>query len=88
MLKNLRGERFGNTYEIEPRIVCELVYDFIQPNPRTEAGSTLRFSAHRRIRWDLGPDDVDTVEDVKRLYEEDLGRTIASAGAIFVPPSG
>jgi DNA ligase-1 len=86
-LKQLRGERFGNTYEIEPRIVCELVYDFIQPNPRSEAGYTLRFPRIRRIRWDLGLDDVDSVEDVARLYQEDLGRSTGSAGAIFIPPS-
>jgi DNA ligase 1 len=81
----LRGKRFGATYEIEPRIVCELVYDFIQRNTRTEAGYTLRFPRIRRIRWDLGPDDVDTVEDVERLYLEDLNRAEASSEGVYVP---
>lgn len=86
-LRPLRGKRFGNTYEIEPRIVCELVYDFIQKNPRTEAGYTLRFPRIRRIRWDLGVDDVDTVEDVERLYLEDMARATAENEGIYVPPA-
>lgn len=85
LLKPLRGQRFGPTYEIEPRIVCELVYDFIQSNPRTEAGYTLRFPRIRRIRWDLGLDDVDTVRDVERLYQEELSRTTSETGAVYVP---
>lgn len=85
LLKPLRGKRFGPTYEIEPRIVCELVYDFIQSNPRTEAGYTLRFPRIRRIRWDLGLDDVDTMHEVERLYQEELSRTTSEAGAVYVP---
>jgi len=85
LLRPLRGQRFGSTYEIEPRIVCELVYDFIQKNSRTEAGYTLRFPRIRRIRWDLGPEDMDTVADVERLYREDLSRTTSETGAIYIP---
>jgi DNA ligase-1 len=85
VLRPLRGQRFGSTYEIQPKIVCELVYDFIQSNPRTEAGYTLRFPRIRRIRWDLGVDDVDTVADVERMYQEDLTRSIAPEQAVYVP---
>jgi DNA ligase-1 len=84
-LAPLRRERFGSTYAIEPEIVCELVYDFIQENPRSEAGYTLRFPRIRRIRWDLALDDIDTVADVARLYREDLERGGAAEAGVYVP---
>jgi DNA ligase-1 len=83
-LRPLLGQRFGSTYEVAPSIVCELVFDFIQPNPRTEAGYTLRFPRIRRIRWDRAPEQIDTVAEVERLFHEGL-RSPSAHGATFIP---
>ena len=66
-IKKLIVEKFGPTLSLRPGIVVELEFDSIQVNSRTKAGYTLRFPRFRAIRWDLGPDDVDSLKDVERL---------------------
>ena len=74
-IKELTVERYGPTVGLRPGIVVELEFDGIQINPRTKAGYTLRFPRFRAIRWDLSPDDADTLADVERLVEGKLART-------------
>lgn len=66
-IKKLIVEKFGPTLSLRPGIVVELEFDSIQVNSRTKAGYTLRFPRFRAIRWDLGPNDVDSLKDVERL---------------------
>ncbi len=68
--KSLIVERFGPTLSLKPGIVVEIEFDDIQINKRTKAGYTLRFPRFRRIRWDLSPDDTDTLVDVEELYRK------------------
>ena len=68
-IKKLIVEKFGPTLSLRPGIVVELEFDSIQVNSRTKAGYTLRFPRFRAIRWDLGPDDVDSLRDVERLAQ-------------------
>ena len=68
-LKKLVVEKFGPTLSLRPWLVVELEFDSIQANKRTKAGYTLRFPRFRSIRWDLGPDDVDTLQEVERLAQ-------------------
>lgn len=67
-IKNLTVERYGPTLGLLPELVVELEFDDIQVNNRTKAGYTLRLPRFKRIRWDLSPDDVDTLKDVENLY--------------------
>ena len=67
-IKPLAVERFGPTLSLKPGIVVEIEFDGIQINKRTKAGYTLRLPRFKAIRWDLSPDDADTLEDVERLY--------------------
>ncbi|TVR13177.1 MAG: hypothetical protein EA391_14450, partial [Balneolaceae bacterium] len=50
----------------------EIEFDEIQINKRTKAGYTLRFPRFRAIRWDLGPNDVNTLKDVEAYYQQSL----------------
>lgn len=75
--KEIRGlilDKFGPTLGLKPQIVIELEFEEIQLNKRTKAGYTLRFPRFKAIRHDLSIHDVDSVSDVKRLYEAQLHR--------------
>ncbi len=68
-IKKLTVERYGPTLGLMPGLMVELEFDDIQLNKRTKAGYTLRLPRFKRIRWDLSPDDADTLKDVERLYK-------------------
>ncbi|MDR9416735.1 MAG: hypothetical protein RI564_10650, partial [Gracilimonas sp.] len=71
-IKKITAEKYGPTLGLYPDIVIELEFDDIQINKRTKANYTLRFPRFKAIRWDLSPDDVDTLQDVERLYQEKI----------------
>ena len=73
-IKEITAEKYGPTLGLYPDIVIELEFDDIQVNKRTKANYTLRFPRFKAIRWDLSPNDVDTLKDVERLYEEKLNQ--------------
>ena len=85
-LQRLRGKRFGTTYEIEPRIVCELEYDAIRVSPRTDAGYKIRIACIRCVRWDLSIDDAATVADIERRHRRQ--REALSLERAVVRPRG
>ncbi|MBP2172621.1 ATP-dependent DNA ligase [Methanococcus voltae] len=53
---------------VEPKIVFEVSYEEIQASEKYEIGYALRFPRVINIRYDKGIDDINTVEDVKRIY--------------------
>lgn len=71
-IKQITAEKYGPTLGLYPDIVVELEFDDIQENKRTKANYTLRFPRFKAIRWDLSSDDVDTLKDVERMYQEKL----------------
>lgn len=71
-IKDLTVEKYGPTLGLIPDIVIELEFDDIQVNKRTKANYTLRLPRFKAIRWDLGPDDTDTLKDVEQMYEEKI----------------
>ncbi|PWN07744.1 ATP-dependent DNA ligase [Rhodohalobacter mucosus] len=73
-LKKLAVERYGPTLGLKPGIVVEIEFDDIQINKRTKAGYTLRLPRFRAIRWDLAPDDSDTLKDVEKAFERKMER--------------
>ena len=52
-----------------PRVVVEVAYNEIQRSPTYECGMALRFARITRIREDKDPDDVDTIQKVRDIYE-------------------
>ena len=73
-IKDLAVERYGPTLGLIPEIVVELEFDDIQVNKRTKANYTLRLPRFKAIRWDLSPEDADTLKDVERIYREKIDR--------------
>lgn len=73
-VKELTVEKYGPTLGLLPRLVIEVEFDDIQINKRTKAGFTLRLPRFKSIRWDLGPDDVDTLKDVENLYSNKINQ--------------
>lgn len=71
-IKELTVEKYGPTLGLLPELVIEIEFDDVQVNRRTKAGFTLRFPRFKAIRWDLGPDDTDTLKDVERYYNQKL----------------
>ena len=73
-IKDLTVERYGPTLGLIPEIMVELEFDDIQVNKRTKANYTLRLPRFKAIRWDLDPNDADTLKDVERMYQEKIDR--------------
>jgi hypothetical protein len=54
---------------VEPRIVLEVTFDRVQPSSRHNSGYALRFPRIVRVRSDKPPEEIDTLETVRRLAE-------------------
>jgi len=88
-IKELTVEKYGPTLGLLPQLVIEIEFDDVQINKRTKAGYTLRLPRFKAIRWDLGPDDVDTLKDVERYYQQkvEANRTDQSENPSFFRPA-
>ena len=73
-IKELTVEKYGPTLGLLPELVVEIEFDDIQVNNRTKAGYTLRLPRFKAIRWDLGPDDADTLENVEQTFAKKLNQ--------------
>ncbi|MEM5777518.1 MAG: ATP-dependent DNA ligase [Candidatus Aenigmatarchaeota archaeon] len=69
MLKPLIISEKGNNVNFKPKIVISVDYQEIQVSPNYESGFALRFPRFVALRQDKGPEDVDSVERIKYLYE-------------------
>jgi ATP-dependent DNA ligase I len=70
LLKPLIVEEKGIKVKIKPKVVVEVVYQEIQKSPTYSSGYALRFPRLIRLRPDKAPKDADTIETIKKLYEE------------------
>ena len=69
-LRPLIIEEKGRIVRVKPKIVIEVAYEEIQKSPTYDSGYALRFPRVLRNRSDeKGIDDVNTIEDVERLYK-------------------
>lgn len=59
----------GRVKVVEPQIVLEVAFDAVTKSDRHRSGFALRFPRIKRIRDDKRPDEVNTLEDVERIYE-------------------
>lgn len=59
----------GLRLEVEPRIVLEVAFNNMMRSTRHESGYALRFPRIVRLRPDKRPEDADTIETVKEIYE-------------------
>jgi DNA ligase 1 len=68
------GEWDGWRYKIPPKVVLEIAFDRIQESKRHKAGYALRFPRIARIRDDKTPEQISTIDEVRRIYEGQMKR--------------
>ena len=69
-LQGLALDDDGYTVTVNPVVVLEVEFNEVQRSPHYRSGYALRFARVKRIREDKGGGDVDSLGEVKRLYEE------------------
>jgi DNA ligase-1 len=60
----------GHRVDVQPSIVVEVAYNEIQESPTYKCGMALRFARITRIREDKSPEEADTIQRVRRIYEK------------------
>jgi len=69
-LKELTIKEEPHRVFVIPKIVVEVAYNEIQKSPKYECGMALRFARITRIRDDKTPEEADTIQRVKEIYEK------------------
>jgi len=58
----------GRQVKIEPSIILEIAFSEIVESPESETGYSLRFPVVKRIRNDLGLDEIDTLDRIESIF--------------------
>jgi ATP-dependent DNA ligase I len=78
-------EDHGYRRTVEPKIVLEVAFNNIQKSSRHESGYALRFPRIVRTRTDKGVSEIDTLENVAKLFAR---QTVAPEGTTTVARRG
>ena len=70
---NIESEK-GNKVKIKPKIVIEVAYEEIQKSPTYSSSYALRFPRLLRVRWDMGPEGVDDLDRIEKIFKMQKGR--------------
>jgi ATP-dependent DNA ligase I len=65
---------YGHLREVEPKIVLEVAFNAIMRSGRHDSGFALRFPRIVRVREDKLPTEIDTIEEVERIYSSQHGK--------------
>jgi len=78
LFKSIALSDNGRVFQVKPQLVMELAFDQITESERHASGFALRFPRIKRIRYDKGPGDIDTLERVREIYHSagNLGRKL------------
>jgi len=68
-LLELKVHETPTTVYVRPEIVVEVAFNEVQRSPHYPSGYALRFARIKRIRLDKGPEDADTLDRLRELYE-------------------
>ena len=60
----------GHRVDVQPSIVVEVAYNEIQESPTYKCGMALRFARITRIREEKSPEEADTIQRVRQIYEK------------------
>ncbi len=74
MIESIKINEIDGETIVEPKIVLEVSYEEIQESDKYECGYALRFPRVVRIREDKSIDDINTLEDVKRIFAIQKGK--------------
>lgn len=69
-LKELAVKEEHGHVVVVPKIVVEVAYNEIQKSPKYKCGMALRFARIARIRDDKSPEEANTIQKVKEIYEQ------------------
>ena len=64
--------RDDGTVHVRPELVVEIAFNDLQESPHYPGGLALRFARVKGYRPDKRPQEADTIETVRRIYEESL----------------
>jgi DNA ligase-1 len=73
-LQELKSHEEEFTVTVKPRIVVEVAYDEIQRSPHYKSGFALRFARITRIRDDKTPNEADSLQRMRSLYDKQFSR--------------
>jgi DNA ligase-1 len=73
VLKPLIEFESGDGVTLKPEVVVEIAFQEIQASPQYDSGFALRFPRVMKVRDDKSPDEADTLERLKGLYEAQRG---------------
>jgi DNA ligase-1 len=62
-------EKFGPVRTVKPELVFEIAFEGIAASNRHKSGVALRFPRISRWRTDKKPDEINTLEDLKKMLE-------------------
>ncbi|MFL5741040.1 MAG: ATP-dependent DNA ligase [Flavisolibacter sp.] len=62
-------EKFGPVRTVKPELVFEIAFEGIAASNRHKSGVALRFPRISRWRQDKKPDEINTLEDLKKMLE-------------------
>lgn len=62
-------EKFGPVRTVKPELVFEIAFEGIAASNRHKSGVALRFPRMSRWRKDKTPDEINTLEDLKKMLE-------------------
>jgi DNA ligase-1 len=57
---------------VRPELVVEIAFNDVQESPHYPAGMALRFARVKGYRPDKRPDEADTIDTVRAIYEQSL----------------
>lgn len=73
-LKELTVREEHNRVVVLPKIVVEVAYNEIQKSSKYKSEMALRFARISRIRDDKNPEDADTIEKVREIFERQFAK--------------
>jgi DNA ligase-1 len=73
-LKELTVREERSRVVVLPKIVVEVAYNEIQQSPKYKSKMALRFARISRIRDDKNPEDADTIDKVREIYERQFAK--------------
>jgi DNA ligase 1 len=66
------GSRDAWTVHVRPELVVEIAFNDVQQSPHYPAGMALRFARVKGYRPDKRPEEADTIDTVRAIYEKSL----------------
>jgi DNA ligase-1 len=75
-LQKLEIGRDAYAVHLRPEVVVEIAFNDIQTSPHYPGGMALRFARVKRYRPDKRPEDADTIDTVRMLFERQAGEVL------------